>query len=237
MIAVADHFSRSRHGIGGNNPPDPIDEINAAHEAIREEAENWLDGSPVESEDQMKAVDELRKGAREWRMALEAGEKSAAAPLHDAWKAEKARWAPTIEDAKRIEKGLVALVDSFKRALAAQKAEAERKAREEAEAKMRAAQEAARAADAANIEAQREADRLQAEAEAAQKAAARASKDTVKGLRTVTLYEIEDHRAALHWIAQNDRAAMTAFIEEYVRTHHKDRAIAGVKVWKGKVAA
>jgi len=223
--------------IGHNNPPDPIDEINATHEAIREEAENWLDGTKVENEAQMKAVDELRKGAREWRMALEAGEKSATAPLHDAWKAEKARWAPTIEDAKRIENGLKSAVEAFKVALAAQKAEAERKARAEAEAKMRAAQEAARAADAANIEAQREAARLQAEAEAAQREAARAGKDDVKGLRTKDMHEIEDHRAALHWIAQNDREAMTAFIEDYVRRNFRDKPIAGVRVWKAKVAA
>ncbi|WP_068305875.1 hypothetical protein [Pararhodobacter sp. CCB-MM2] len=223
--------------MGDNLPPDPIDTINAAHEAIREEAENWLDGTPVENEAQMKAVDELRKGARAWRMELEAGEKSAAAPLHDAWKAEKARWAPTIEDAKRIEKALVACVDTFKRKLAAEKAAAERKARAEAEAKVRAAQEAARAADAANIEAQREADRLQREAEAAQREAARASKDTVKGLRTRDMHEIEDHRAALNWIAKNDRDAVTAFIDEYVRRNFRDKPIAGVRVWKEKVAA
>ena len=64
---------------------------------------NWLDGSPVENEAQMKAVDGLRKQAREWRMALKAGQKSATAPLYDAYKAEGARWKPTIEDAQRID--------------------------------------------------------------------------------------------------------------------------------------
>lgn len=201
-----------------NSPPDPIDEINAAHEAIREEAENWLDGSPVETEAQMKAVDELRKGAREWRMALEAGEKSAAAPLHDAWKAEKARWAPTIEDAKRIENGLKAAVEAFKVALAKEKAEAERKARAEAEAKMRAAQEAARTADAANIEAQREAARLEAEAEAAQREAARASKDTVRGLRTVTDVVVVDPVALARLLWAQDREAQLAFQADRART-------------------
>ncbi len=44
-------------------------------------------------------------------------------------------------------------------------------------------------------------------------------------------YEIEDHRAALHWIAQNDRDAMTAFIEAYVAKNHKEALIAGVKRW------
>jgi hypothetical protein len=222
--------------MGHNNPPDPLDQINAAHDDVRAEAENWLDGATVTTEAEMTAVDALRKGARDWRLALEGGQKSEAAPLHDAWKAALARWKPTIEDAQRIEKGLVALVDGFKRKLAAEKAEAERKARAEAEAKTRAAAEAARAADVANIEAQREAARLQAEAEAAQIAAARASKDQVKGLRTTTMHEVEDHRAALHWIARHDREAVTAFVEDYARRNHARVQIDGVRVWKEKVA-
>lgn len=222
--------------IGGNAPPDPLDEICAAYEGPRSEAENWLDGTPVENEAQMKVVDALRKSAREWRLALEAGQKSATAPLYDAYKAEGARWKPTIEDAQRIEKGLVALVDGFKRKLAAEKAEAQRKAEAEAWEKGRAAREAAAAANAADLEAQRAAAEAQREAEEAQRRAAAASKDTVKGLRTVTRYQIEDHRAALHDIATNDREAVTAFIEAYVQKNYKARPINGVRVWQEKEA-
>lgn len=223
--------------IGANLPPDPIDEICAAYDGARAEAENWLDGTVVETEAQMLAVDALRKDAREWRLALEAGQKSATAPLYDAYKTEGARWKPTIEDAQRIEKGLVALVDGFKRRLAQEKAEAERKAYAEAAAARRAAEEAARNADAANIEAQRAAAEAQREAEEAQRRAASASKDTVKGLRTVTRYEIEDHRALLHWIATNDRDAVTAFIEDYARRNHKSIPPGnGVQVWTEREA-
>ena len=74
-----------RLSVGGNNPPDPIDAINAQFESVRMEAENWLDGALVENEGQMKAVDALRADARQWRMALEAGAKSATAPLYDAY--------------------------------------------------------------------------------------------------------------------------------------------------------
>ena len=227
----------TRAMIGGNNPPDPIDEICAQFEAAREEAANWLDGSPVENEAQMKAVDGLRKQAREWRMALEAGQKSATAPLYDAYKAEVARWKPTIEDAQRIEKGLVALVDSFKRKLAEEKAEAERKARAEAARKMREAEEAAARANAADLEAQRAAAEAQREAEEAQRRAAAASKDKVTGLRTVTRYEITDHRALLNWIAVNRRDDVTAFIEEWARKNHKEHDTAnGLRVWQERVA-
>jgi len=226
-----------RAAIGGNNPPDPIDQINTAHDAERSEAEAWLDGTRVENEGQMKAVDVLRKAARQWRIALETGQKSEAAPLHDAWKAALDRWKPTIEDAKRIEKGLVALNDEFKRNLAAERAEAERAARVAAETKAREAREAALKADTANIDAQRVAAQKQADAEAAQIAAAKASKaNNVKGLRTVTKYEVTDHRALINWIAKNDRDAMTAFIEEYARKNHARVNADGVKVWTEKVA-
>ena len=222
--------------IGANNPPDPIDAICAQHEGERMEAENWLDGTPVENEGQMKAVDTLRKAMREFRLSLEAGQKSATAPLYDAYKAEGARWKPSIDDAKRIEGGLIALVDGFKKKLAVEKEAAEREARAEAARKMREAEEAARAANAADIEAQRAAAEAQREAEEAQRRAAAASRDTVKGLRTVTKYQIEDHRAALHDIATNDRDAVTAFIEDYVRRNHKARSINGVRVWQEKEA-
>lgn len=93
-----------------------------------------------------------------------------------------------------------------------------------------------RAADAANIEAQREAARIQREAQEAQRKAATLAADKTRGIRTVAKYEITDHRAALHWIAKNDREAVTAFIQDYVRRNHKDRAIEGVKSWTEKEA-
>ncbi len=222
--------------IGGNNPPSPIDDICAAYAATISEAENWLDGTPVENEGQMAAVDAIRVQARDWRLSLERGQKAESAPLYEAYKAALDRWKPTIEDAKRIETGLVAIVDGFKRRLAAEKAEAERKARAEAEAAMRAAREAAEKADAANIEAQRAAEAARLEAEAAAARARAAAADTVKGMRETWFHEITDHRDALHWIARNDKDAVTRFVEEYVRQHFKQQPIAGVRTWKEKVA-
>lgn len=223
--------------IGHNRPPDPIDMITAPFEDDRSEAENWLDGSPVESEDQMKAVDALRKAMRQWRIDLERGQKSASAPFYDAHKAEMARWKPTIDDAKRIEAGLVSAVDPFKRKQAAEKQAAEKaaweaanKARQEAEAK-------ARAANAADINAQREAAAAAQAALDAEAAAQAARKDQVKGLRTVTKYEVTDYRALLHWIAKNDREAVTAFVDEYARRNHSEGTPRdGLRVWKEKAA-
>lgn len=221
---------------GHNNPPDPIDEAIAPFGDAISEAENWLDGSTVETEDQMKAVDAIIKEIRSAKSALAAAEKSATAPLHDAWKSEIARWKPTREDVDRRLKGLVAVVDAFKRRLAEEREAAKRAAYEEARRKEREAEAAARAADATNYEAVTEAARLQAEAIEAKKAAQAASKNTVKGLRTVTKHEVTDHRAALHWIAANDRDAITAFVEEYARQNHKRAQIDGVNVWTEKEA-
>lgn len=220
-----------------NNPPDPIDEALAPFSDAIEEAQNWLDGEPVKDEAAMKAVDALLADVKAAHKAVSDGEKSAAAPLYDIWKAEKARWKPTLDDLDRIKKGLVSIVGDFKAKLAREKAEAERKAREEAERKAREAAEAAAKADAADIEAVREAAEAQQAAEEAARDAARASKEKVKGLRTVYRYTITDHRALLHWIAKNDRDAVTAFVEEYARQNHRRiGSVDGLDVRKEKEA-
>lgn len=222
--------------IGHNQPPDPIDEISAAYEAEREEAANWTDGAPVENEAQMKSVDALRKSMREWRLSLEKGQKEATAPLRAVYQAELDRWKPTIEDAKRIEGCLVATVDVFKRKLKAEKEAAERAAWEAANKARREAEEKARAADASNLEAQREVQQAKDAAIEAEKAAQAAKKDQVKGLRTVTRYKIDSHKAALADIYKTDPNAIVAFVDEYVRRNHKTRAIAGVTVTQSQEA-
>ena len=221
---------------GHNMPPDALDEAIAPFGDAISEAENWLDGEPVQNEAQMKAVDALLRDVKAAKKAVTEAEESEAKPIYDQWKAAKARFAPTITDLDRIAKGLIAIVDAFKRKLAAEKVEAERKARAEAEAAMRAAAEAARQADAGNIEAQRAAAQAQADADEAVRAAA-ASKDTVKGLRQVTRYAVDDHKALLNWIARNRRDDLTAFIDEWAKRHHKDCAGAdGLRVWQEKEA-
>lgn len=223
-------------GIGHNGSPDPLDEALAYYGDDITEAEGWLDGKVVENEGQMRAVDEIRETMRQARLSVEKAEKAEVGPLHEAWKAAKARYKPTLDDVARIEKGLVALVDGFKRKLAAEKEAAERLARAEAAAARAVAEQAMRAADPTNIEAQRAADDAKAAADAATRKAQDASKDQVKGLRTTHFHEVEDPRAALHWIAVNDREALTAFIVEYARLNFRSKQIAGVKTWTERVA-
>lgn len=219
-----------------NAPPDPIDEAVAPYQDAIAEAEGWLDGATVETEGQMLAVDALLSDIKAAIKAVMAGEESEAKPVYDEWKRIKARWKPTLDDLDRIKKGLISATDAFKRRLAAERAEAERKARAAAEEARRAAEEAAQAASLTDIEAQRAAAAAQAEAQAAAGRSAQASAGKVKGLRTVHRYEVEDHRAALHWIARNDRDAVTAFVDEYVRRSPASAAIDGVRRWTDKVA-
>jgi hypothetical protein len=222
--------------IGGNSPPDPIDMALEPFSGTLEEVANWLDGAAVENEAQLKATDDLLKDLKAARKAVDAARDEVTKPLHEAWKGEVARWKPTQDDLDRQVKCLVAAQAPYKAKLAAEKEEARRQAEAVAQAKAEAARQAHLIANAASIEEQRSADALLREAEAAGKAAARAAKDTVKGMRTVQVFEIESHKEALNWIARNDRDALTLFIEEYVRRHFKLRQIDGVKVETAKEA-
>jgi len=218
-----------------NQPPDPIDAALDGYGDAIEEAENWLDGTQVETEEQMKAVDAIAAEIKGALKSAKTAEESATKPLYDAWKTEKARWKPTLDDLERIKKGLAKLVSDFKRKLAEQR-EAERRAAEAAARKAREEAEAkARAASEADIEAQREAAAAQASTVEATKATREIEK--VKGLRTVTRYRITDHRALLHWIAANRKDDMTAFIEEWARRNHRHAIGAeGLNVWTEKEA-
>jgi len=220
-----------------NNPPNAIDEALAPFGDTITEAEGWLDGAAVENEGQMKAVDALLKGIKAARKAVTDAEESAAKPMYDAWKNEKAKFAPTLTDLDRLVKGLIAITDGFKRKLAAEKEAARKAAEAAAWEATRKAQEAHAAASAGDIEAQREADRIADEAKEAQRQASLAAKGTVPGLRTVTRYEITDHRALLNYIAKNAREDLTAFIELWAEKHHKEFSNAdGLRVWTEKQA-
>src|SRR5690606_9136395 len=127
------------------------------------------------------ATDALLKELKAARKAVDAARDEVTKPLHEAWKAEVARWKPTQDDLDRQVKCVIAAQAPFKARLLAEKEAARRKAEEEAAAKAEAARAAHLAANPANVEEQRRADQMIADAEAAEKAARLAAKDTVKG--------------------------------------------------------
>ena len=222
--------------IGHNNPPDPIDEAIAPYADAIAEAENWLDGEPITFEDQLDATTKLHKAIKEAIKDVKAARDNEVTPLHDAWKAGVARWKPTQDDLARLAKGIVAIQEPYKRQKAAEIEAAKRKAWQEADEARRAAEKAAQGASAGDIEAQREAEAARQAAMDAEAQASTQAKAKVGGMRKVHKYEITDHREALHWIAKNDKDAMTDFIEAYVSKNHKARDIDGVKTWQEKEA-
>lgn len=222
--------------IGANNPPDPIDTALAPYADILDEVRNWLDGDLVENDGQLKATDALLKELKAARKAVDEARDEYTKPLHEAWKAEVARWKPTQDDLDRQVKCLVAAQAPYKQKILAAQEAAKQAAREEAERIAEDARKAHIAANAASIEDRRKADEMLAAAEEAAKIAAKMDKQTVKGMRLVQRYEIESHKEALGWIAKNDRDAITTFIEDYVKAHFRTRAITGVKVTEEKEA-
>lgn len=222
--------------VGGNNPPDPIDLALEPYGDVLEEVANWLDGATVENDGQLEATDALLKELKAARKALDTARDECTKPLHEAWKSEVARWKPSQDDLDRQVKCLVAAQAPYKAKLAAEKEAKRLKAEQEARDLAEAARKAHAAANAASIEEQRKADDLLKEAELAAITARSAAKDTVKGMRTVQVYEIESHKSALTWIVVNDREAVTGFIEDYVRRNFKTSPIDGVKVETRKEA-
>ena len=235
--------------IGHNNPPDPIDEALAPYADAIAEVEGWLDGEPIDSDGQLDATTGLLKTIKQALKDVNAERDSAVKPLNDACKAERDRWKPTQDDLGRMVKGIAAIQDPYKRKKAAEIEAAKRKAWQEADEARRAAEKAAQEASAGDIEAQREAEAARQAAMDAEVLASKQAKAKVGGMRTVHKFEITDHRAALHWIAKNDKNAMTAFIETYVAKNHKSYAIEayvtkdhklsaidGVKTWAEKEA-
>jgi hypothetical protein len=229
-------MENERAVIGGNNPPDPIDEAVAPFSDEIAEAQNWADGTLVENAEQLEAIDKILPVLRTAGTKIDAARLEATKPLRDAVAAENLRWKPTIDDVERLKKCLVNAAAPYREKLAAEKEEERKQAAIAAANARREAEEAAKAANAADVEAQREAAAKLAEAKAATEASNKAAKDTVKGMRTVTRYTLDDERAALHWIARNDRPAMAAFIADYVQRNHKAKDIDGVTVTTSKEA-
>ena len=225
--------------IGHNGGPelDPMLAIQDAYADTFAEIENWLDGTSVESAEQMAAVDFLLSSIKNCEKDSLAAKELEYRPHKKAGDAVIARWNPFLSDLESCRKGLVAAVDTFKRKLFAEKEAARKAAERAAWEATRAAEQAARTAAASDIEAQRAAAAAMAQAEAAQRASAVADKDTVKGLRSITHYEITDDRALLHFIAKHHRDDLTAFISEWARKNHKQFSHAdGLRVWQQKEA-
>jgi len=222
-------------GKGHNNPPSPIEEIQSSYDGLFLEIGNWLDGNAVDDAEGLRAVENLRSDLKAAKKDATDSKEAEYRPHKDAGHAVIQAWKPFLADLARMDEGLLEAMRSFKLAQAEAEKAAQREAYRKADEARREAEEAARTVRASDLEARREADAAAQAAMDAQKAATRA-KPTTKGLRTVWKHEIQDQRAAINWIARNDRDAMGAFLAEYVRRNFRDVEIAGVRKWSTKEA-
>lgn len=189
------------------------------HDTLAVEMENWLDGQKVESEGQMLTVEALLGDVKTLKADLEAAKEKKYRPIKTKLDAVVAEFAPSLKDCDRWRKGLIAIVSDFK-------AELKRQRDAEAAAAKRKADEAARLAqleqerasqNAGDLEAQRRADEVAAQARQIEREAQAIKREgAVKGLRTHRWPEITDRRAVLAHVAQHDPAALEDFLARWV---------------------
>lgn len=226
--------------IGHNRPPEALAyEAHVANIAdLYEEARNWLDGTKIETPDQAEAVERLLDLLRDGKKAADESRKVENEPF-DRGKAEvQARYNPILKQADTAADGCKAVLKVWRDALAAEKARIAEQARKEAEEKARAAAEAARAASPDNLADVERAEALIQDAERAAKAAKKAGKDTVKGLRTYYVPVMVDGTAAARHFWQTRREACEGFFQQLAETEVREgkRAIPGFEVREEKRA-
>lgn len=215
---------------------DPIDAATDPFSDFIEEASNWADGSLVENDEQLKAVDVIIAGLRPAESAIDKARLLHTKPQRDWIATENARWKITTDDIAKLKKCLVNCSSGYRKKLADKKAAEERAAWEAANKARREAEEAERKANAASIDDQRAAEAAKQAAIDAEKAAKAVAKEKPKGLRWEYPHEITDMSDVLRWMNKNARAdleaAAAAFVAKYVREHKDATAIPGVVVTK-----
>lgn len=240
-------------GIGHNNPPlTPYESVKGKIEDLYAEAKLWLDGEPVETQDQADGLETLGDMLKSAIKEADTARKEEAKP-HDEAKAEiQSRYNLLIGDTKAVTGLAVKALEVVKAALTPykikvqkEKEESARKAREEAD---RIADEALakhNAVDTSNLEDKEAADDLLRQAEAARRAANKADKSaTVKtGLRTTYDAEVISYPTLLMHVKANAPDDLRLFLDEWAQRKVKSfglnaggMVIPGVKIHEIKEA-
>jgi hypothetical protein len=210
-----------RHGIGANQPPDPLQAYALHLDDLEEQAKAFLDGSGVENEEQAEDVSRLLSMVRKAANDADDARKAEKKPHDDAAKAVQARWKPILDKADLI-------ATTAKKALAPF---LQRKEDEQRAAALAAAQEARELADAAarmaqeakpdSIEDQAALLRQRDAAQEAAQSAARLDKarpqarggERAVGLRKAYRAEVVDEAAFARWAWSNRRGECLTFFE------------------------
>lgn len=228
-----------------NRPPEPAALFREEVEDLLLEARNYLDGEPIANEGQANAVSSLLSRLRRVARDADDARKAEKKPHDDAAKAVQAKWKPIIDKADlAATTAKEALAPWLRRLEEQQRAEAEA-ARLEAERLAREAAEA-HAAAAGNFEARDEAEQLlDAAAEARKHAeAADRQKAHVKGggrahgLVSVYTPELTDSAEALKHYRERQPDALKEWLLEQARADVRCgiRSIPGFAIKHERVA-
>lgn len=204
--------------VAGNNlPPDLLlfDEI----EDLFSEAKNWCDGEPITTEQQHDAVTKLYDGLHDAGKRADELRKEEKKPLDDQIKEIQDRFNVYIQPKKgKVDLGKDALgkmLAAWRAAVAKQKEETARKAREEADRKAAEAQAAIRASSG-NLAEREVAEELLKEAKQADRFAKRQDKaaTTGTGLRSVWVATPTDWEAGLDWAYGRDPVRFKELVQQ-----------------------
>lgn len=218
--------------IGHNQPPSPLEEVQAAYDALFIEIENWLDGEPIENAGQAKVVEGLLAQVKEATKAADDAKELEYRPHKKAGDAVIAAYKPFYNDLKNQKECLLELINPYKQKLSEAHEEATRIANKAAAKAKADALQAASEQRSGSIGDARNTSELADEAIEAEKFAKKVAKPTVKGMRTKRIGVIVDGKDLINWIAINDKPALLEFMEAYTKDHVRNNrcALPGVRV-------
>lgn len=198
-------------GPGHNNPPaepTPFDLLKQEIEDLYDEAKNFCDGEPIDSEAMATVITELHDRIHECGKRAEALRVDEKKPLDDQIAEIQTKFHPLIGNTKSGKGKVILAKDAcqtlltpWRQKVAAEKAAEARRQQEEAEAARRTAQEAMQAS-AGNLAEREVAEELLADAKRLERGAKKADKaaTTGLGLRTTWRAEMVDEEAAMDWL-------------------------------------
>lgn len=217
---------------GHNNPPSPLEEVQSSYDAVFEEVAHWADGTPIENDGQLKAVESLVEQVKSAKKDAESAKEIEYRPHKDACDEVTNRYKPFFADLDGQVKCLLKVINPYKQKLLEAQQEAERIAREAAERAEREAREAAAKQVEGSIDDLRSVSEKADEAQEAKNLHKKIAKQTIKGMRTKRIGVIVDGKALINHIATNDKPALIEFMEGYVKDHvrHNRGPIPGLRV-------
>lgn len=220
--------------IGHNNPPEPTPFELSKKEIsdLCEEAKNWLDGGPIQSQPVADQIGRLMGMLRDAAKLADARRIEENKPFDEGKAAVQAKYGDLIADTKTQKGSATRAIEACKKVLQPwldqvekEKREAAEKAQREADEKARAAQEAVRAAQGQDFATKEDAEALLRDARKAEAAATKASRDKAHvagtgrsiGLRTEEVFTVTDAVAAVRDIGATEgiKAALITAAKQY----------------------